>query len=68
MKNKRMGLAGLLAIGLGAAIFFGIRSIAGDSNDPAEVIRIGGQAGGAVAGLGVALIAMSFFIAPRPKR
>ena len=68
MKNKRMAFGGLVAIALGTAIFFGIRSIAGDSNDPAEVIRIGGQAGGAVAGLGVALIAMSFFIAPRPKR
>ena len=68
MKNKRMALGGLVAIALGAAVFIGIRNIAGGSNDPAEVMRIGGQAGGAIAGIGVALIAMSFFIAPRPKR
>lgn len=68
MKNKRLFFAGLLAIAFGLAVFFGVRQIAPQSNDPAEVMRIAGQAAGVLAGIGLALVIMAFFVRPAKRR
>lgn len=67
MKNKRFFYAGLLAIVFAIAVFLGIRQIAPGSTDPVEVMRIAGQAAGALAGIGLALMIMAFFVSP-PRR
>ena len=68
MKNKRFFFAGLLAIAFGLAVFFGVRQIAPQSNDPAAVMRIAGQAAGVLAGIGLAFIVLSFFVKPARRR
>ena len=68
MKNRRLFFGGLVAVVLAAAIFFGIQNIATQSNDPVQVMRIAGQAAGAVAGIGIALMLAAFFIAPKGRR
>lgn len=67
LKNKRLFYAGLLAIFFGVVIFLGIRQIAPQSNDPVQVMSIAGQVAGALAGIGLALMIMAFFIAPKPR-
>lgn len=68
MKNKRLFFAGIIAVVFALIIFFGVRQIAPQSTDPVEVMRIAGQAAGAVCGLGLAMMLMAFFVAPRAKR
>lgn len=67
MKNPRLALAGLLLIAVGAGLFAYFYYNPEGARDPAEMLRVVGQVAGAVAGLGVALIAMSFFV-KRPRR
>ena len=68
MKNRRLFVTGLIAVVFALIIFFGVRQIAPQSNDPVEVMRIAGQAAGAVCGLGLAMILVAFFIPPRARR
>jgi hypothetical protein len=68
MKNRRMFFGGIVAVVLAAAIFLGIQNIAPQSNDPVQVMRIAGQAAGAVAGIGIALMVAAFFISPKGRR
>ena len=68
MKNRRLFFSGVLAVVFALAIFFGVRQIAPQSNDPVQVMRIAGQAAGAVGGLGLALMLMASFIAPKARR
>lgn len=67
MKNPRLALAGLLLIGAAAILFTYFQYNQEGARDPAELMRVVGQIAGAVAGIGLALILMSFFIG-RPQR
>jgi len=67
MKNPRLALAGLLAVAAGAALFFYFRENHEGATDPAELMRVVGQVSGIVAGIGLALIVMAFFVGG-PKR
>lgn len=67
MKNPRLALAGLLLIAAGGGLFGYFYTHPEGARDPAEMLRVVGQVAGAVAGIGVALIAMSFFVR-RPSR
>lgn len=68
MKNPRIAFAGLFLIAAGAVLFVYFMYNQEGARDPAELMRVVGQVAGAVAGLGVALIAMAFFIKPRQSR
>jgi hypothetical protein len=68
MKNRRLFFGGIVAVVLAAAIFLGIQNIAPQSNDPVKVMRIAGQAAGAVAGIGIALMIAAFFVAPKGRQ
>jgi hypothetical protein len=68
MKNQRLFWAGIVALICAAGIYAGINNIAGQSNDPAEVMRIAGQAAGIVGGIGIAMMLASFFVKPPARR
>jgi hypothetical protein len=68
MKNPRLALAGLIAIAAGAALFFYFRNNQDGATDPVELMRVVGQVAGIVAGLGLALVAMSFFVGGRKRK
>ncbi|MFT3811679.1 MAG: hypothetical protein QM698_17330 [Micropepsaceae bacterium] len=67
MKNPRLALAGLLLVGVAAILFAYFHYNQEGARDPAELMRVVGQIAGAVAGIGLAFILMSFFIG-RPQR
>lgn len=54
--NWRLAVVGIAMIALAAAFFLGMASIAGHSNDPAELMRTVGTVSGAVGGIGVVMI------------
>ncbi len=68
MKNPRLALAGLIAIAAGVALFVYFQNNQEGASDPVQLMRTVGQVAGAVAGIGLAFIVMSFFIAPRNRR
>ena len=68
MKNPRLALAGLLLIVFAAGLFGYFYTHPEGARDPAELMRVVGQVAGAVAGLGLALIVMSFFVRPQRRR
>jgi hypothetical protein len=68
MKNPRLALAGLLAVAIGAGLFFYFRENQAGATDPAELMRVVGQVSGIIAGIGLALIVMSFFAGGRRRR
>ena len=55
-RNWRFVMTGLLFIVLAVVFFVVMLGVAGQSNDPAEVMRIVGQASGVAIGISVALI------------
>ena len=55
-RNWRFVITGFLFIFLAAGFFVFMLGMAGQSNDPAEVMRIVGGASGTVIGVSVALI------------
>lgn len=55
-RNWRFVITGLLFIFLAVGFFVIMLGVAGQSNDPAEVMRIVGQASGIAIGISVALI------------
>lgn len=55
-RNWRFVFTGLLFIVLAVVFFVVMLGVAGQSNDPAEVMRIVGQASGVAIGVSVALI------------
>jgi hypothetical protein len=55
-RNARLAMAGLLLMVLGAVFFLVMLSIAPQSTDPAELMRIVGTVSGAGVGIGVALV------------
>jgi drug/metabolite transporter (DMT)-like permease len=68
MKNPRLALAGLLAIAAGVILFVYFQNNQEGASDPVQLMRVVGQVAGAIAGIGLALIVMSFFITPRRRR
>jgi len=55
-KNWRLVFTGLLFLVLAAAFFFLMLTLAPQSTDPAELLRLSGQVSGAVGGVSVVLI------------
>ncbi|MCC6917671.1 MAG: hypothetical protein IT548_00620 [Alphaproteobacteria bacterium] len=68
MKNPRLALSGLIPIVAGVALFLYFQSHQEGASDPAELMRTVGQVAGALAGLGLGLIVMAFFIRPAGRR
>lgn len=68
MKNPRLALAGLLAIAAGVILFVYFQNNQEGASDPVQLMRVVGQVAGAIAGIGLAFIVMSFFITPRRRR
>lgn len=68
MKNPRLALAGLIAIAAGVILFVYFQNNQEGASDPAKLMSVVGQVAGAVAGIGLALIVMSFFITRRRRR
>lgn len=68
MKNPRLALAGLLAVAVGVILFVYFQNNQEGASDPVQLMRVVGQVAGAIAGIGLALIVMSFFITPRRRR
>lgn len=68
MKNPRLALGGLFLIAVAAILFTYFSYNQDGASDPAELMRVVGQIAGAVAGIGLALILMSFFIRKPPRR
>lgn len=68
MKNPRFFIAGIFALVVAVGIYVGIGQISDQSTDPAEVMRLAGQAAGVVGGIGVALMLGAFFIKPFARR
>ncbi|MBI3162190.1 MAG: hypothetical protein HYZ23_06755 [Chloroflexi bacterium] len=56
--NWRLVIAGILFILLAAAFYFVMLTMAPSSTDPAELMRITGQAAGTVGGVSVVLISI----------
>ncbi len=67
MKNPRLAFAGLLLIAVAGGLFGYFYTHPEGARDPAELMRVVGQIAGAVAGLGLALVLMAFFV-KRPQR
>jgi len=55
-KNMRLVFSGLLFFVLASGFFFGMQPLAARSTDPAEFMRLVGQASGVVGGVSAALI------------
>ena len=55
-RNLRFIFTGVLFIALAVGFYFFMTSIAAQSNDPVEVMRISGQASGVAIGVSLALI------------
>jgi hypothetical protein len=54
--NKRAVAVGLVLLALAVAFFLFMLSIAGQSTDPAELMRVVGSVSGLVGGLAIAMI------------
>jgi len=61
MTNLKLARAGIFLIVVAALFFVAMLWLAPQSNDPAELMRIAGQAAGVAGGIGVALIVADFF-------
>jgi hypothetical protein len=59
-KNKRLMLAGGLAIGLAVVFFVVMLGMAPKSNDPVALMQIVGQVSGVVGGIGVVMLVFGF--------
>lgn len=59
-KNKRLMLAGGLAIGLAVVFFVIMLGMAPKSNDPATMMQTVGQVSGVVGGIGVVMLIFGF--------
>lgn len=68
MKNPRLALAGLLLIGFAAILFGYFFYNREGASDPVELMRVVGQIAGAMAGVGLALILMGFFVRGSQRR
>lgn len=54
--NVRMIVGGVLLLMLGGGFYLAMVSLAGQSTDPVEMLRVAGQASGVAGGIGVTLI------------
>lgn len=61
MANLKLTRAGIFLIVVAAIFFVSMLFLAPQSNDPAELMRIAGQAAGVAGGIGVALIVIDLF-------
>jgi hypothetical protein len=59
-RNKRLMLAGGLAIGLAVIFFVVMLGMAPKSNDPASMMQTVGQVSGVVGGIGLVMLIFGF--------
>jgi hypothetical protein len=59
--NKRVVIVGAVMVGVAAAFFIGMATIAPKSNDPVAMMQTVGTVSGVVGGLGVVMILFGLF-------